>query len=189
MKGKIIILSAPSGAGKSSIIKELMKMPELRLRFSISATSRSPRGNEEHGKDYFFLTKEEFDKKISTDSFVEWEEVYKGIRYGTLVSEIQRITEEGNNVIMDVDVKGALNIKKRYDKESLSLFIMPPDINILEERLRKRNTDSEEMIKERVNKASHELEFAKDFDGIIINDKLEVAVGETADAIKHFINE
>ncbi len=146
MKGKIIILSAPSGTGKSTIIGELMKKPELHLGFSISATSRQPRGQEVDGKDYFFLTEQDFQHKVENGEFVEWEEVYAGTRYGTLESEVRRVTESGNNLIMDVDVEGALNIKRRFGSDALSIFVMPPDITILEQRLRNRGTDLRRLL-------------------------------------------
>lgn len=186
-KGKIIVLSAPSGSGKSTIIRELMKNPELRLDFSISATSRSPRGEEKHGKEYFFLTEEEFKNKVNAGEFVEWEEVYSGVCYGTLSSEVERITSIGNNLIMDVDVKGALNIKKRYGKEALTLFIMPPDMTTLEKRLRTRGTDSEQTILKRLEKAEYEMSFANEFDFIVVNDSLDEAVKAVEDKVISFI--
>ena len=169
MKGKIIILSAPSGTGKSTIISSLINIPELSLGFSISATSRKPRGQEQHGKDYFFLTEEEFQKKVDNGEFVEWEEVYAGTRYGTLESEVARVTESGHNLIMDVDVKGALNIKKRFGKEALSIFVMPPDIDTLKSRLVARG-----------------MGFAKDFDTVVVNDILSDAVDKVACKIREF---
>ena len=187
-KGKIIVLSAPSGSGKSTIIGELMKKPELHLDFSISATSRSPRGSEQHGKEYFFLTEEEFKRNVDEGNFVEWEEVYSGVCYGTLISEVDRITCCGDNLIMDVDVKGALNIKKRFGKEAITIFILPPDKVTLEQRLRSRGTDSEETIVKRLHKAEYEMEFAPQFDCIVVNDDLSQAVREVENKIKTFIS-
>lgn len=186
-KGKIIVLSAPSGSGKSTIIGELMKKPELKLGFSISATSRKPRGEEKHGKEYFFFTEEEFKKHASDGDFVEWEEVYPGVCYGTLISEVDRITGKGNNLIMDVDVKGALNIKKRYGKDAITIFIMPPDKETLEQRLRNRGTDSEETILKRLHKSEYEMSFAGQFDCVVVNDNLQTAVDETENKISDFI--
>ena len=186
-KGKIIVLSAPSGSGKSTIIGELMKKPELKLDFSISATSRKPRGKEQNGKEYFFLSEEEFRKNVEEGNFVEWEEVYAGVCYGTLISEVERITGNGYNLIMDVDVKGALNIKKRFGTEVLTIFIMPPDKTTLEKRLRQRGTDSEETIAHRLQKSEFEMDFAPQFDKEIINDSLPVAVSEVETTIKDFI--
>lgn len=188
MKGKIIILSAPSGSGKSTIIGKVIDNPDLRLGFSISATSRKPREGEAHGKDYFFLTPEEFEEKVNKGEFIEWEEVYKGTRYGTLESEIKRVTSNGLNLIMDVDVKGALNIKKKYGNEALTVFIMPPDIETLEKRLRTRATDSEETILKRLAKAEFEMGFADQFDKVIVNDKLDKAVKETYQTVMDFIS-
>ncbi|MCH5230891.1 MAG: guanylate kinase [Muribaculaceae bacterium] len=186
-KGKIIILSAPSGSGKSTIIGQLMEKPELKLDFSISATSRQPRGGEQHGKEYFFLSQEEFMKQIAEGNFVEWEEVYAGVCYGTLVSEVERITGSGHNLIMDVDVKGALNIKKRYGDDAITIFVMPPDKATLEQRLRKRGTDSEETIEKRLHKSEYEMSFSPQFDTVIINDQLEEAVEKVESAIKKFV--
>lgn len=186
-KGKIIVLSAPSGSGKSTIIGELMKNPELKLGFSISATSRKPRGNEQHGREYFFMSETEFKQNVAQGNFVEWEEVYSGVCYGTLVSEVERITCEGNNLIMDVDVKGGLNIKKRFNNEALTIFIMPPSKEILEERLRNRGTDSEETIMKRLQKSEYEMSFANQFDVVVINDNLEKAVKEVETKIRNFI--
>lgn len=187
-KGKIIVLSAPSGSGKSTIIGKLMEQPDLKLGFSISATSRKPRGTEQHGKEYFFLTEEEFQRNVAEGNFVEWEEVYSGVCYGTLASEVERITCSGKNLIMDVDVKGALNIKKRFGNECLTIFIMPPSKEELEQRLRNRGTDSEETIIKRLHKSEYEMSFSKQFDCEIINDNLEKAVKETENAITKFIS-
>ena len=186
-QGKIIVLSAPSGSGKSTIIRELMKNPELKLDFSISATSRKPRGEEKHGKEYFFLTEEEFKENVEAGNFVEWEEVYSGVCYGTLVSEVERITSSGHNLIMDVDVKGALNIKKRYGDRALTVFIMPPGKEVLEQRLRNRGTDSEETIAKRLHKSEYEMSFSPEFDHVVVNDVLEKAVEETEKTIIDFI--
>ncbi|MCH5222767.1 MAG: guanylate kinase [Muribaculaceae bacterium] len=188
MKGKIIVLSAPSGSGKSTIISQLMKDKDLKLGFSISATSRAPRGQEQHGKEYFFLTIDDFKSRVKNNEFVEWEEVYPGVCYGTLESEIRRVVEEGKNLVMDLDVKGALNIKKRFGEEVITIFIMPPDLKTLEERLIKRATDSHETIKNRLDKAELELSYAPQFDVVIVNDNLEKAVGETNNEIRRFIS-
>jgi len=186
MKGKIIILSAPSGTGKSTIISHLIKNKDLRLGFSVSATSRKPRGEEVDGKDYFFLTEEEFQRRIDNGEFVEWEEVYAGTRYGTLESEVERVTDSGHNLIMDVDVKGALNIKKRFGEDARSIFIMPPDVATLEKRLRSRATDLEDTIRKRLEKAEFEMGFADKFDSIVVNDRLEDAVRDVECEIRKF---
>lgn len=185
-KGKIIILSAPSGTGKSTIISRLMKIPELRLGFSVSATSRAPRGNEQNGREYFFLTPEEFDRRIAAGDFVEWEEVYAGTKYGTLREEVERVLESGHNLIMDIDVKGALNVKRQFGDESLSIFILPPNIEVLEQRLRNRNTDNEESLRKRIEKAEYELGFANQFDARVVNDDLNKAVSEVEHKIIEF---
>ena len=179
-KGKIFVLSAPSGTGKSSILSKIITRPELRLQFSISATSRKPRGTEKDGVEYYFLSSEEFRRKADNGEFVEWEEVYPGTCYGTLVSEIERICDTGHNVIMDIDVKGALNIKDRFGDEALTIFILPPSKEELERRLRGRATDSEETIRKRLDKADFELSFAPKFDHRVINDELEHASEEVA---------
>ncbi|MDE5882531.1 MAG: guanylate kinase [Muribaculaceae bacterium] len=186
MKGKIIILSAPSGTGKSTIINRLIKDDGLRLGFSISATSRAPRGAEVDGKDYFFLSDEEFQRRVEAGDFVEWEEVYAGTRYGTLESEVERVTGSGHNLIMDVDVKGALSIKNRFGDEALSIFVMPPNITTLEQRLRSRATDSEETISRRLAKAEYEMGFAERFDTVVVNDELEKAVKDVDSHIRMF---
>ena len=186
MKGKLIIFSAPSGAGKTTIVKHLLQQG-FDLEFSISATSREPRHTETHGKDYYFLSGEEFLAKVENDEFLEWEEVYKGTSYGTLKSEVERIREQGKNVVFDVDVVGGLNIKKYYGDEALAVFVQPPSVEELRKRLVGRSTDSEEKIAMRVAKAEHELSFAKQFDVVIINDKLEDAIKEAETIITEFL--
>jgi guanylate kinase len=163
MKGKLIIFSAPSGAGKTTIVRHLLEK-NLNLEFSVSATSRAPRPNETNGKDYYFLTEKEFKQKIENNEFLEWEEVYKGIYYGSLKSEVERIRNLGKNVIFDVDVVGGLNIKKFYGDEALAIFVQPPSVEELRKRLISRSTETEEKIQMRIAKAEHELSFAKQFD-------------------------
>ncbi len=188
MKGKIIILSAPSGTGKSTIINRIINHPELSLGFSISATSRLPRGEEQDGREYYFLTSEEFSRKADADEFVEWEEVYPGTCYGTLKSEVERVTAGGRNLIMDIDVKGGVNVKRCYGDEALSIFILPPSLEELERRLRGRATDSEETIAKRLGKAEYELSYADRYDCRVINDDVERASEEVAEIIRRFIN-
>ena len=185
-KGKLIILSAPSGSGKSTIVKHLLE-EDLNLEFSISATSRAPRGEEKHGVEYYFFTPEEFKKRIESQEFVEWEEVYAGTYYGTLKSEVERITNNGKNVIFDVDVVGGVNIKKMYKKEALSIFIMPPSVEELRNRLNARGTDSPEAIEKRLAKAETELTYASQFDEVVVNDLLEVAQIEATEIIAGFL--
>lgn len=187
MEGKIIIISAPSGCGKSTIINALLENNDLDLQFSVSATSRKPRQGEKHGKNYYFLTEEEFKDKISKDLFVEYEEVYNGCHYGTLKSEIERITGSCHNVILDIDVKGALNVKRIYGDRALALFIQPPSLETLRQRLESRATDAQEVIEERVAKAAYELGFAPQYDKVVVNDKLDVAVADVHDVIAEFI--
>ncbi len=182
-KGKIIVLSAPSGTGKSSIIRKLMDYPKLNLGFSVSATCRKPRGEEKHGVDYYFITHEEFMKKVDQGEFVEWEEVYAGTCYGTLRSEVERIVDAGRNIIMDIDVKGGLNVKKIFGDEAITIFILPPSKEELERRLRGRATDTEDVIRKRLDKADYELSFAPQFDIRIVNDNLDRAVCEVKDVI------
>lgn len=184
--GKIIVLSAPSGTGKSTIIGELMKMPDLNLGFSVSATSRAPRGTEQDGVQYYFLSPEEFAARIERGEFVEWAEVYSGTRYGTLVSEVERVTGRGKNLIMDIDVEGALNVKKRYGDLALLIFVEPPTLQSLEERLRSRATDDDESIRRRLDKAEYEMSFADRYDKVVVNDDLDTAVAEVADNIRAF---
>ncbi len=186
-KGKIIILSAPSGTGKSTIISRLMDYQDLKLGFSISATSRAPRGEEKDGREYYFLTSEEFHKRVENGEFVEWEEVYAGTCYGTLVSEVDRVTGSGRNLIMDIDVKGALNVKKRYGKDALSIFILPPSVEELERRLRARSTDSEESIVRRLDKAEYEMGFSDKFDRRVVNDSLDSCCSEVKKLIEDFM--
>lgn len=187
MAGKLIIFSAPSGSGKSTIINYLLKQ-ELNLRFSISATSRAPRGTEKNGVEYYFLSPEEFRKKIDNKEFLEYEEVYTDKYYGTLKSEVERILNEGDNVIFDVDVVGGCNIKKFYGDKALSLFIQPPSIEELRKRLEGRATDTPEVIESRIAKASFEMGFASKFDKVVVNDNLEVAEEEALNIIKEFLN-
>lgn len=188
MEGKIIIVSAPSGTGKSTIIGQIIDDPQLRLSFSVSATSRSPRTGEQDGVHYYFLTEEEFQRRVDAGQFVEWEEVYAGTRYGTLVSEVERVVNSGRNLILDIDVKGALNVKQRFADRAMSLFIMPPDVATLERRLRNRATDSDEAIARRVAKAELEMSYAPQFDRVIVNDNLEKAVADVRAAILDFID-
>ena len=185
--GKLIVISAPSGAGKTSIVHQLLKViPEL--SFSVSASSRERRGNEVHGKDYYFLGVEGFQQKIKEDAFLEWEQVYENQYYGTLKSEIKRIWSEGKIVIFDVDVVGGLNIKKQYPKECLSIFIMPPSIEVLAERLIGRGSESDESVKKRLDKAEEETSKSGQFDTIILNDDFEIACRQTKEIITNFIN-
>ncbi len=186
MNGKLIIVSAPSGAGKTTLVKHLLGQG-LNLEFSISATSRGKRHNEAHGKDYYFLTPEEFKTKIDAEHFLEWEEVYEGKYYGTLKSEVDRISQKGGNVIFDVDVVGGLNIKQQYGDRALAIFIKPPSVEELERRLKSRATDDEETIASRVAKAEHELTYGEKFDVIIVNDDLNTASHEMVNRVKDFI--
>ncbi len=184
---KLIIISAPSGAGKTTIVRELMKDTNLNLMFSVSATSRPPREHEQNGKDYYFLSADEFRQKIKNNEFVEWEEVYKNQYYGTLKEEITRILKMNKNIIFDVDVKGGLNIKKVYPEIALSIFIKPPSVEELKKRLQNRGTETKQSIKKRIAKAEYELSFADKFDKIIINDDLTRAINETKKTIQDFL--
>ena len=184
--GKLIVISAPSGAGKTSIVSYLLKNMET-LSFSISACSREKRENEIEGKDYHFLGIEGFKRSIKEDSFLEWEEVYKNQFYGTLKSEVKRIWSEGKTVIFDVDVVGGLNIKKQYPKECLSIFIMPPSVEVLAERLIGRGSESDESLQKRLDKAEEEISQNQEFDTVILNDDLSIACEETQEVITNFI--
>jgi guanylate kinase len=186
-KGKLIVFSAPSGSGKTTIVKHLLEKPELNLAFSISATSRKKRGKEIDGKDYYFISLKKFNKLIKNEKFIEYEEVYRDNLYGTLKKEIKRLRKEGKNVIFDIDVLGGLNIKKHFPKKTLSIFVKPPSIKEIERRLRSRKTDSEEKIKERVAKANFEMKYADKFDVILVNDNLEEAKEKAYNLVKEFI--
>lgn len=189
MTGKCLIFSAPSGSGKSTIVQWLThEHPELNLVFSISATSRPPRGTERHGVEYFFLSPEEFKARIEAEEFLEYEEVYTGRFYGTLKSQVDDQLRAGKNVIFDIDIKGGINVKRFYADEALSLFIQPPGVDELRRRLLARNTDTPEQIEERLAKAEYELSFAPQFDRIIVNDNLDQAKAETLAAIQEFLN-
>ena len=187
-KGKMLIVSAPSGSGKSTIVNWLMEThPELNLAFSISCTSRPPRGTEQHGVEYYFLTPEALRAKIQNNEFLEYEEAYTNRFYGTLKALVEQQSETGQNVVFDVDVKGALNIKKHYGQRAMSLFIQPPSINELRHRLESRGTDSLEAIEARIAKAAYELTFAPQFDHVVVNDDLSKAEAETYALVSNFI--
>ena len=186
----MLIVSAPSGSGKSTIVQWLMQEhPELKLYFSISCTSRAPRGTEQDGVEYFFLTPEAFREKIANGEFLEYEEVYHDRFYGTLKAQVERQREQGQNVVFDVDVKGGVNIKKFYGNEALSLFIQPPSVEELRRRLTGRGTDTPEAIEERLAKAEYELTFASQFDRVIVNDDLSTAEQEALQIIQDFLND
>lgn len=186
--GKLIVFSAPSGSGKTTIVRYLLSKPELNLDFSISAASRPPRENEVNGKDYYFLSLEDFKKKIKNDEFLEWEEVYRDNFYGTLKTEIDRIWASGKNVIFDIDVVGGLDIKQIYPEQTLAVFVKPPSIEELKIRLKKRKTESEDKINMRVAKASIELATAPQFDFIIENNNLQKALDEAYNLVSDFVN-
>ena len=184
--GKLVIFSAPSGSGKTTIVRELLqRFPQF--EFSISATSRQPRGKEQHGIDYYFLSSDEFRQRVERDEFVEWEEVYAGTCYGTLKSEVERIWAKGNVIVFDVDVMGGINLKCLFGEDACSIFIMPPSVEELERRLRGRGTDSEEVIQKRIGKAEFELSKSPEFDYTVVNDVLADAVNEATDIINNFL--
>ena len=187
MDGKLVIISAPSGAGKTTIVKHLLDSG-LNLSFSVSATTRAIRGNETDCKDYFFLTVPEFKRRIENNEFVEWEEVYADLFYGTLKSELERIWANGNNVLFDVDVKGGISLKSKFGVNAIAIFIMPPSVEELENRLFKRATDSPEKIRMRVEKAREEMKLANQFDTVIINHQLDKAKKETTKTVSSFLS-
>ena len=183
---KLIIFAGPSGAGKSTIVKHLMQIPELALHFSVSATSRPKRENETDGSDYFFLSIDEFKSRIEENRFLEWEEVYPNQYYGTLKADVDRMLNEGKNLIFDVDVMGAINIKRSYKDISKTIFIQPPSIEVLEDRLKARNTENDASLAKRVRKAKMELHYAKKFDTIVVNDNLETTIAEVEKLARAF---
>lgn len=185
-KGKVIVISAPSGCGKSTIIKAVREKPGMDLQFSVSATNRAPRPGESDGVSYYFLSDEEFRRRLDAGDFVEYCEVYPGRFYGTLRSEVERTRDEGHDVILDIDVVGGVNVKEIFGDEALSLFIMPPSVEELRRRLENRGTDSAEVIAERVGRAEYEISFAPRYDKVVVNDRLEDAVEETARIIAAF---
>ena len=187
MQGKLLILSAPSGSGKTTIVKHLLKT-FTNLEFSISACSRSKRDGEVDGKDYYFLTVDEFKRRIANNDFIEWEEVYPGSFYGTLKSEIERIWNKNHIVVFDVDVKGGINLKKKFGEVALSIFVMPPSIEVLKQRLVARCTESEESLNKRVGKATAEMTYSNQFDKILINENLQTSYQEAENIVKNFIN-
>lgn len=187
-KGKLIVFSAPSGSGKTTIVRHLLKQKELNLEFSISATSRERRSKEVDGKDYYFLSFEDFKKKIKNDEFLEWEEVYRDNFYGTLKSEIERIWAMGKHVIFDIDVSGGLRIKRKYPEQTLAVFVKPPSIDELKIRLKKRSTESADKINMRIAKASAELATAPLFDAVVVNEDLEKALAESYALVSNFLN-
>lgn len=187
-QGKLIIFSAPSGSGKTTIVKYLLQK-DLNLAFSISATSRPARGQERHGVDYYFLSQEAFAQKVSENAFLEWEEVYPGTCYGTLKEEVERLLQEGKNVVFDVDVVGGVNIKKFYDDRALAIFIKAPSVEELRKRLELRATDAPEVIEKRVAKATLELTYAPEFDVVVVNDQLERACIETEKVVHNFVTD
>lgn len=188
MEGKLLIFCAPSGAGKSTIVQHLMKV-EPTLAFSISCTSRKPRQGELHGREYHFITPQQFREKIENKEFIEWEEVYPDQFYGTLISEVERIWSEGFHALFDIDVMGGLNLKETFGEKALSIFVKPPSMEVLEERLRSRGTDDEASLQKRIGKAAHELSFAPRFDRILVNDSLEKALAEAEVLLSEFLSD
>ena len=189
MSSRIIIFSAPSGSGKSSIIKELLKEEDLNLAFSISTTSRIPRGKEQNGVEYYFISVDEFKEKIDKQAFIEWQEVYVGNFYGTYQSEIDRLSSLGKNIVFDLDVFGGINLKKIFGKQALSIFIQPPSLEQLKKRLEQRNTETIEKIQIRIDKAKYELEQSIYFDRLIINEDLSESVKEASQMIRNFLKD
>jgi len=188
-QGKLIVFSAPSGSGKTTIVRHLLKQQNLKLEFSISATSREKRGNEIHGKDYYYLSLSEFKNKIKNDEFLEWEEVYRDNFYGTLKTEIARIWADGKHVIFDIDVSGGLRIKRKFPEQTLAIFVKPPDLNELVRRLKERGEESEDKISMRVAKAPAELATAPLFDKIVVNANLENALEEAYSLVSEFLKD
>ena len=186
-KGSVNAIVGPSGSGKTTLVHHLLQQ-NLPLGFSISATSRAPRGEEKQGKDYYFLSEEDFRKKIEEDAFVEYEEVYQGALYGTLRSEIDRLWSAGKHVLFDIDVVGGLNVKAQYPEKTLSVFVQPPSLEELENRLRKRGTENEHKIQQRLDKSAKELVYAQDFDVILVNDDLETSKREVVRIVKQFLH-
>jgi len=186
MSGKLIIFSAPSGSGKTTIVKHLLTKG-FKLEFSISACNRQPRGTEVHGKDYYFLSTDDFKQKIAANEFIEWEEVYADRFYGTLKSEVDRIWKKGNHVLFDVDVVGGVNIKKQFGEKALAIFVMPPSIEALRERLTGRGTDKEDEIEKRLAKAEEEMRYAEHFDYVVLNDELTIAKKEAEKLLEDFL--
>jgi guanylate kinase len=186
-KGKLLVFSAPSGSGKTTIVRHLLAQEDLNLEFSISCATREPRGQEVDGKDYYFISWEEFKKHIKAEEFVEWEEVYTNNYYGTLKSEVERIWAKGKNVIFDIDVSGGLRIKSKFPQETLAVFVKPPSVDELKRRLKQRSTESDEKINMRIAKAHVELATAPQFDKIIKNYDLDVAKAEAYELVKEFI--
>ncbi len=186
--GKCIVFSAPSGSGKTTLVRHALSHPDLSLSFSVSATSRPPRGSEKHGEDYYFFSEMDFLKKAANGEFLEYEEVYKGTFYGTLKSEVERIWAEGKHVIFDIDVEGGLQIKKQFPNQTLAVFVQPPSLEVLEQRLRSRNTESEEKIRLRLAKSEKEIGKSSQFDVLLKNNDLETAKKETVALIASFLS-
>lgn len=188
MSGKLIIFSAPSGAGKTTIVRHLLKTMPDKLAFSISASTREARGEEVDGKDYYFISKEEFLHRIAKQEFIEFEEVYAGTFYGTLRAEVERLWAEGKSVIFDIDVIGGLRLKSKFPDEALAIFVNPPSLDVLKDRLRGRGTDSEEKLQERFAKAAHELSYADRFDVVLQNNDLQTACKEAEELVRNFLD-
>ncbi len=186
--GKLIVISAPSGAGKSTIINSILDEGKIDMQFSVSATNRKPREGEQDGVSYHFLTTEQFRDAIANNEFVEWEQVYPGRYYGTLKKEIEDKCQAGHNIILDIDVHGALNVKKLFGDNAITIFVMPPSLQALQKRLEHRGTEAPEIISERLNRAQYEMERGREFDAVIVNDNLDKAIAEMKTAITNFIN-